>query len=315
MELLIFPVLALLLLLGRAMRKADWEEQRDAEKRAQDSAPASVEAGAVDPPGPDALADTIRATWKGPWLPDPAPYWVADLPAPTATVELPIDSDIRHLAPEYVDDIYLEISTRPAPGMRPMGVVFLPFVAFLPVFFIVAFSEDLKFALAFLAATALLCVAIVPPIRSLTRLPLTQPVRFNRVRKTMYVYRFRFNWLKPFGEMGVRPARYDWSQLHAEHVKAPRAGGGARIIILTAFDPVDRSVIDRFELRSDHIEGTQLWEIIRLYMQRGRAALPAAVQTPAPRRGRPQLPEALPCLAPPIRWPRAMDRESRSAPE
>lgn len=312
MELLIVPVLALFVLLRRALRQQRWEEQRNQEERQQAHAHAT----------PDASAEDIRANWTGPWLPDAAPYWSADLPSPATPAELPVDGLIRHLVPAHVDDIYLEVATRPAPGMRWMGVFFLPFVLLpIPSFLIAATSlrghfssNDLTALVVLLGAVVLISLVALPPVRSLIRLPLGQPVRFNRARQTMYVYRFRFDWLKPLGEMCVRPARYAWSQLHAEQVTGPRGGGYARPVMLTVFDPVDRSVIDRFELHHHPEEGTQLWAVIRLFMQRGKAALPTAVQSPETCTVLPLLPEALPCLAPPIRWPLAMDHESRTAP-
>jgi len=322
MELLIVPLLALFLLLGKALRQQRWEEQRNKEEQELAQVPASAHAETGRHARPDAFAEDIRAKWRGPWLPDPAPYWSGDLPSPATAAELPVDSLLRHLAPEHVDDIYLEIATRPAPGMRWMGVLFLPFLVFLiPSIFISAVylpgpihPSDLITSVLILGAGVLFTLVTLPPVRSLTRLPLGQPVRFNRARQTMYVYRFRFNWLKPLGEMCVRPARYKWSQLHAEQVTGPRGSGHARPVMLTVFDPVDRSVIDRFELHREPEEGAQLWAVIRLFMQRGKCALPTTVQTPEHCKALPLLPEPLPGLAPPIRWPTAMDHESRTAP-
>ncbi|WP_347400892.1 DUF6708 domain-containing protein, partial [Pseudomonas orientalis] len=60
--------------------------------------------------------------------------------------------------------------------------------------------------------------------------PRDEPIRFNRVRRKVYVYRFYRDGLRPFSRTawGVRTEVYDWDNLRAEacSVYGPMGSGG-----------------------------------------------------------------------------------------
>ncbi|WP_370512790.1 DUF6708 domain-containing protein, partial [Achromobacter sp. LC458] len=62
----------------------------------------------------------------------------------------------------------------------------------------------------FMAAMAYHCIRID------TAIPRDEPVRFNRLRRTVYVYSFEHVWWNPFAKWQVTTKSYDWADLRAE---------------------------------------------------------------------------------------------------
>ncbi|WP_343214315.1 DUF6708 domain-containing protein [Dyella sp. ASV21] len=146
--------------------------------------------------------------------------------------------------------------------------------------------------------------------------PRDEPLRFNRARQKIYAYNFKHRWWNPFERWRVVPVAYDWSQVRAEAWKqrGATAQGGVIIkwgVVLSIVAPGTNKVIDRFHL-STMGANEHAWAYVCTYMQQGPSALPPP--------GEPQDPNAVPWynlalrLAPKVKWPDAMDIESRTAP-
>ena len=145
--------------------------------------------------------------------------------------------------------------------------------------------------------------------------PRDQPLRFNRARQRLYAYNFNFRWWNPFERWRVEPVAYDWSQVRAERwLKRGATGNGVVIkggVMLSIVKPGTNEVIDRFPLTTMGADA-HAWAYICTYMQQGPDALPP----PGPPKDHN---DVLWCniallLAPKVKWPADMDRESRSAP-
>ena len=89
-----------------------------------------------------------------------------------------------------------------------------------------------------------------------TSAPRDEPIRFNRARRKVYVYRFRHNGLKPFSRSawGARAEVYDWDNLHAEACSiygAMGSGGSIQTVTLAVLEPGTHKVVDRFHFAHD----------------------------------------------------------------
>ncbi|WP_343214313.1 DUF6708 domain-containing protein [Dyella sp. ASV21] len=146
--------------------------------------------------------------------------------------------------------------------------------------------------------------------------PRDEPLRFNRARQKIYAYNFKYRWWNPFERWRVVPVAYDWSQVRAEAWKqrGATAQGGVIIkwgVMLSIVAPGTNKVIDRFHLSTMGAD-EHAWAYVCTYMQQGPSALPPP--------GEPQDPNTVPWynlalrLAPNVKWPEAMDIESRTAP-
>ncbi|MDE1142843.1 DUF6708 domain-containing protein [Paraburkholderia tropica] len=156
-------------------------------------------------------------------------------------------------------------------------------------------------------------------IRSDIATPRDEPIRFNRMRRKVYVYRFHYCWWNPFSRTrwGVRPVSFDWDDLRAESwgQVGIAAGGiaGAWGVDIAVVEPGTNHVIDRFRLAGSNTDGINLWAIARAYMQQGPDALPKWPYPPRDWNNDVGLNLARK-LAPRVKWPAGMDIESRSAP-
>ena len=146
--------------------------------------------------------------------------------------------------------------------------------------------------------------------------PRDLPLRFNRARQRLYAYNFKYRWWNPFEKWRVVPVAYDWSQVRAERWRRTSftAQGGAIIqfgVELSIVKPGTNQVIDRFPLTAMGADA-HAWAYVCTYMQQGPDALPPP-GTPWDHN------DVLWCniamlLAPKVKWPAEMDRESRTAP-
>ncbi|WP_371918541.1 DUF6708 domain-containing protein, partial [Pseudomonas sp. FW300-N1A1] len=107
--------------------------------------------------------------------------------------------------------------------------------------------------------------------------PRDEPIRFNRLRRKIYVYRFRHDGLLPFSRSawGVRPAVYDWDDLHAEACRLYVPGTAlVENVTLTILKPGTTEVLDRFQFAHGIQQGEMYWAMAQLFMQQGPHALP-----------------------------------------
>ncbi|MBN3840457.1 hypothetical protein G3N61_13885 [Burkholderia sp. Ac-20349] len=148
--------------------------------------------------------------------------------------------------------------------------------------------------------------------------PRDLPLRFNRLRRKVYVYGFHSVWWNPFTRWYVTTASYDWDDLRAEKWKARAAtAGGAPIIregvSIAVVKPGTNDVITRFDFSTTAANTTNLWAYVCSYMQNGIEGLDP--DHAEPRDANDVAPYNLALrLAPKVEWPADMDRESRTAP-
>ncbi len=146
--------------------------------------------------------------------------------------------------------------------------------------------------------------------------PRDLPLRFNRARQRVYAYNFNYRWWNPFERSRIEPVAYDWSQVRAERwlKRGAMAQGGLVIkggVVLSIVKPGTNEVIDRFPLTTMGAD-EHAWAYICTYMQQGPDALPPP-RPPKDHNDVSWCNIAL-LLAPKVKWPADMDRESRSAP-
>ncbi|MBN3824850.1 hypothetical protein G3O00_14660 [Burkholderia sp. Ac-20384] len=148
--------------------------------------------------------------------------------------------------------------------------------------------------------------------------PRDLPLRFNRLRRKVYVYGFYSVWWNPFTRWHVTTASYDWDDLRAEKWKVRGATAGGALILkegvsIAVVSPGTNNVITRFDFSTTAANTTNLWAYICSYMQNGIEGLDPDHAEPR------DLNDVAPYnlalrLAPKVEWPADMDRESRTAP-
>jgi len=145
-------------------------------------------------------------------------------------------------------------------------------------------------------------------------IPRDEPIRFNRLRRKVYVYSFHFSKWNPFARWYVTTHTYNWEDLRAElwRQRGATPQGGLLItwgVSIAVVKPGTNDVIDRFPLSVGQDEGSS-WDYVRAYMQVGPEALPPVEAFNDPNEVSP-LNLAL-RFAPKVEWPAAIDLESRS---
>jgi len=148
--------------------------------------------------------------------------------------------------------------------------------------------------------------------------PRNEPIRFNRTRRKVYLYQYRFDRLHPLSKKnwGVKPVAYNWDDLTAEvyRIYAPMGYGGLiENILLSVRNPETDEVIDRVFFASDLEQGKHYWELARLFMQDGIEAIPEFLHASIDWDTN-ELSNPFNRLAPKVQWPPEMDLESRTAP-
>jgi hypothetical protein len=149
--------------------------------------------------------------------------------------------------------------------------------------------------------------------------PLDEPIRFNRLRHKVYVYRFHHDGLRPFSRSawGVRTEVYDWADLRAEvcSVYGPMGTGGLiESVSIAVVKPGTHLVIDRFHFAHGTMQGEMYWAMALLFMQQGPQALPQFPRPPRDWNNEDVSFNLARRLAPKVQWPADMDLESRTAP-
>ncbi|WP_410897092.1 DUF6708 domain-containing protein, partial [Pseudomonas guariconensis] len=209
----------------------------------------------------------------------------------------------------------VEASTKPG-AVHLAGFIMLIFFTYLDL--ASTAKVDLESTAIIASSFALAFALTIPYIRMDIGHPRDQPIRFNRHRRKVYFYQYRFDRLNPFGHKnwGVKPVAYDWDDLTAEvySIYAPLGYGGLlENVMISVRKPGTDEVIDRVFFTSDIEQGKQYWAITRLFMQQGAEALPDFVYPPTDWNSE-DLANPFERLAPKVQWPADMDLESRTAP-
>ena len=264
--------------------------------------------------------------FKTPLLDKPAPGWKQDLPGPNESPSIEPYPPVLSNPPNHVDNVYLELARA---TVRTRGVgVWLTF---------------LMFSLAIVALLSLIAYILKegtmpPPIPGIALLmgfiaalwggvfiwrmdvdpPRDEPIRFNRFRRKVYVYRFHHHGLRPFSRTawGVRAEVYDWDNLRAEacSVYGPMGSGGLiETVTLAVVKPGTHQVIDRFHFAHEIQQGEMYWAMAQLFMQQGPQALPAFPRPPRDWNNEDVSFNLARRLAPKVQWPAEIDLESRTA--
>ena len=256
---------------------------------------------------------------KRPALIPPCPGWKEDFNLPNDHPN--VEPSHALINANHQDEIYLE-TFRSSLNLRwlllpcllgstfPLAIIIILtiesitkseysfFLAELVVFFITIWQTTLFFRLVFLT-------------------PRDEPIRFNRARQKIYAYNFTFCWWNPFIPWPVKTVSYEWRDVRAERWKKQGVTHqGSHVvkvgIMLSIVKPGTNTVIDRFPL-TNLVGEESVWAYICTYMQHGLSAVP-----PVPlNRDHNDL---LWCqfamrLAPEVKWPEAIDHESRTAPQ
>ena len=263
-----------------------------------------------------------------PLLDPAAPGWKHDLPGPEQTpIRVPNPAVLPN-PPNHVDDLYLELahSTLRVRGVLiwsgifccSLTIVFACFFLYILISF--PYTPPVEFLLIGIVAVSVgIWIATILTREDIAG-PRDEPIRFNRLRRKVYVYRFHHDWLRPFSKSawGVRPTVYNWDDLHAEacSVYGPMGTGGLiENITLTVLKPGTREVLDRFIFAHDIDHGEQYWAMAQLFMQQGPQALPTFPHPPRDWNNEPANFNLARRFAPKVQWPDEMDLESRTAPE
>jgi hypothetical protein len=262
-----------------------------------------------------------------PYLGNPSLGWKYDLPGPNDPPARTPYPAVMPNPPNYSNNIYMELprATLRARGMVFIfGLIFLPLSLYIPYEWIILIFSTGKIPASLL--TFGMIISFVAPAwigvyfcRIDLTPPLDEPIRFNRARRKIYVYRFHCSALKPWSRTawGVRPAVYDWDHVHAEFcsVYAPMGHGGlVENVSLAILEPGTNRVVDRFLFAHGGQEAEMYWAMAQLFMQQGPHALPKFDRPPRDWNNEQHIFNLARRFAPKVKWPEAMDIESRTAP-
>ncbi|MNQ89211.1 hypothetical protein D3C85_1045110 [compost metagenome] len=262
-----------------------------------------------------------------PLLDPPAPGWKRDLPNPDQSPSIAPYPPVLPGSPNHVDPIYMEL---PRSALRIRGICAWLAIAILgssfltltiPLIFPPAPWEslDLGFILICIVLSAIQFWFGIFAWRMDVQAPRDEPIRFNRLRRKVYVYRFHHDGLRPFSRSawGVRTEVYDWDDLRAEvcSVYGPMGTGGLiESVSIAVVKPGTHQVIDRFHFAHGTMQGEMYWAMALLFMQQGPQALPQFPRPPRDWNNENVTFNLARRLAPKVRWPTEIDLESRSAP-
>ncbi|MCA8200958.1 hypothetical protein LGM71_07860 [Burkholderia sp. AU33545] len=249
-----------------------------------------------------------------PKLNPPTRGWQADLPEPNAVPnEEPV---LDGYVPNHLGDVYLEL---PRSYLRVQGV--LMWLGFGSALFSVFIFSNLTLVdvESFLISGAFFVVCIwcvMLMLRLDISPPRDLPLRFNRLRRKMYVYEIDVVWWNPFIRWPIRAVAYDWDDVRAEAWLQQGAINGGHVmkwgVVLSVVKPGTNEVTDRFQLGAKG-DGEATWAYICTYMQEGPGSLPPPDYPSRDDEDERTLNIAY-LLAPKVKWPVEMDIESRTAP-
>lgn len=260
-------------------------------------------------------------------LDKPGPGWKLDLPGPNEPpTNTPYPPALSN-SPNHRDEIYLDL---PRSSFRVRGLcIWLAILFFLisgaPFIILTIFIIEEGSLPPLVLNLGLLFTFIVTlwlgvyAWRMDVEAPRDEPIRFNRIRRKVYVYRFHHDGRRPFSRTawGVRPEVYNWDDLRAEacSVYGPMGTGGLiETVTLAVVKPGTNKVIDRFHFAHDIQQGEMYWAMAQLFMQQGPQALPTFPRPPRDWNNEPVTFNLARRLAPKVKWPHDMDIESRTGP-
>lgn len=256
---------------------------------------------------------------KRPTLTPPCSGWKEDFNLPSEPTKIEPSPEL--LNANYQDSIYLEIS-RHSIFMREL--LLLLALASIPALILsiytlidtIAHRQHELFLIVVIATLTGIWQA-ASFIRAILLTPRDEPIRFNRVRQKIYAYNFNFCWWNPFIPWPIKIVSYDWKDVRAERWrKQAVTHQGSHLvktgIMLSIVEPGTNNVIDRFPLNNEYGEAS-IWAYVCTYMQHGLSAVPPAQLNRDHN-------DILWCqsamrLAPEVKWPEAIDHESRTAPQ
>lgn len=249
--------------------------------------------------------------------------WEHDLPGPhDAPVTRPLASMLS--PPNHIDETYMEL---PRATLQVRGVGFWLIICVAPpiiCLFLVSLGRRGMVPLGFMDLC--LVAALVGGIyifgyiwRMDMEAPVDEPIRFNRLRRKIYVYHFGYCGINLFSrtKWGVFPKTYDWDNVRAEYCSAygPMGTGGvAKFVNLLVVEPGTGKVLDRLFLAHGRLKGEMYWAMAQLYMQQGPEAIPKFDRPPRDWNNEVHFENIARRFAPKVKWPDAMDLESRTAP-
>ncbi|MGJ3441866.1 DUF6708 domain-containing protein [Pseudomonas sp. Je.1.5.c] len=261
-----------------------------------------------------------------PTMPRRSQGWKYDLSKPNEPPELNLS--LRHLypAPNQINNINLELS-RSSLRIRGLGslvgtILTASYTVWLLQFLYETLTHQWEAGVDLIVFTVgfsiVLYWLVIPSIRMDIELPRDEPIRFNRLRRKVYFYQYHYDRFHLFSRQrwGVRPVVYDWDDLVAEacSVYAPMGNGGLiESVMISVIKPGTEAVIDRLFFTHDIERGKQYWALVQLFMQQGPHALPDFVHPPRDWNDDAQL-SFIRRIAPKVRWPDAIDLQSRTAP-
>ncbi|WPO98921.1 DUF6708 domain-containing protein [Pseudomonas sp. HR96] len=247
--------------------------------------------------------------------------WKYDLPGPNEeSVTQPHASLLS--TPNHLDEVYMELpcATLQARGLGVwLTICICPAILFF-VMDLLSQQSTPPFGWSHLFLLAILAVGIYMSAyiwRMDMDAPVDEPIRFNRLRRKIYVYRFRHS-LNLFNrtKWGVYPAAYDWDAVRAEFCSIYRpmgTGGLVQFVNLAVVDPRTGKILDRLIFAHGRVQGEMYWAMAKLYMQQGPDAVPKFDRPPRDWNNEVHFENIARRFAPRVKWPEVMDIESRSA--
>jgi hypothetical protein len=256
-----------------------------------------------------------------------APGWKYDLSGPNQSPNEEPYSPVMSNPPNELNGIFMEM---PRSTLKTRGLIIFVIILFLPLCFAaptlwIAHVIWLDRIPDFTAHLALLSIqtgsvwGLIYFWKMDMQAPLDEPIRFNRARRKIYVYRFRSNGLKLFdrNEWGVSVETYDWDNLRAEFcsIYGPMGTGGLiETINLAVEHPDTHEVLQRFHFAHGGQQGRMYWALAQLFMQQGPQALPTFDRPPRDWNNEVHTFNLARRFAPKVQWPVDIDLESRTAP-
>ncbi|WDY56610.1 DUF6708 domain-containing protein [Pseudomonas sp. PSKL.D1] len=245
--------------------------------------------------------------------------WKHDLPKLDKASEPSKYINQAYPPPDHIDTVYIEF---PRSTLKIRGLAIIGFgIALLLLSANLIrtltddwFWRDLERAFFITAFSLLAYFLITPYIRIDIELPRNEPIRFNRARKKVYFYQYRYDRLNPLGRKnwGIKPVAYNWDNITAEVYRLGYGGDRHESIRLSIHDPITDKIIDRVYFSGNIEEGKKCWEVVQLFMQKGPEALPEFIYAANDWSKEPSNPFER--IAPKVQWPIEMDLESRTAP-
>lgn len=250
-----------------------------------------------------------------------APGWIYDLSGPNEpAARSPVPAELSY-APNFIDEHYMEL---PRSDFKARGVAAWASLTLVPLVLYLCYFSWIGPDAVVLKYASLVKLGIVILIswiglyfwRLDTETPLDEPIRFNRARRKIYVYRFRHSALRLFSRVawGVYPQVYNWDDLRAEFCSLRAVGvrGLVEFLAIAVVEPASGKVVDRFILAHGRQESEMYWAMAQLYMQKGPGAVPKFEASPRDWNNEIHFENIARRLAPKVKWPAVMDIESRT---